>query len=470
MRVLVCPPDHFDVDYVINPWMEGQRGRVDRERAKAQWSSLTEAYARLATLETIAPLPGQPDMVFTANAGLVDRGRAMVTRFRMPERSGEEPAFASWFRDAGFEEVPLPGDDPFEGEGDALFQPGEPLLWAGYGVRSALENHVHLGRAFGVEVVSLRLVDPRFYHLDTCFAPLPDGRVLYYPPAFDERSQRLLERRVPAEKRLAVGDEDALGFCCNVFRIDDQLFLNQASASLQSSLAAWGFETHVCPVDEFLKAGGGVKCLSLILDQAPFEAIEPAPPSSIRATPIELRGHLLDRGGLNRALDIVTDAGGSFRVVDLSLAERKDQESRAELRVVAPSAERLDGIVAELMEIGGERLEVSRRSDSRPGSRRHGWSLLHQHRPQAGFSSDPGRPNEATWSLGTIPSPPASNMAPNRIRSRAVESSPVTGLPSGRNTARSTHRVAAMPSGSSSHSSVTSARVRSVTVSSTVLR
>ena len=208
MRVLVCPPDFFGVDYVINPWMEGQLGRVDRSLAHRQWSELTDRFARIASLEIIAPREGSPDMCFTANAGLAAQGRVIPARFRMPERATEEEPFADWFGQASFEIVSLPGEDPFEGEGDALFQPGEALLWAGYGVRSALETHTLLGQTFGTEVLSLRLVDPRFYHLDTCFAPLPDGRLLYYPPAFDERSQRTIERRIPASHRIAVDDHD----------------------------------------------------------------------------------------------------------------------------------------------------------------------------------------------------------------------------------------------------------------------
>jgi lysine-ketoglutarate reductase/saccharopine dehydrogenase-like protein (TIGR00300 family) len=357
MRILVCPPEFFGVDYVINPWMEGQLGRVDRALARAQWDALVEAFAAHTSIEVVAPCKGSPDMCFTANAGLTAFGRVIPARFRNPERSGEEQPFTDWFAGADFDVVSLPGDDPFEGEGDALFQPGESLLWAGYGVRSALETHTLLGQTFGTEVVSLRLVDPRFYHLDTCFAPLPEGRLLYYPAAFDEKSRRAIERRIPRPKRIEVSDRDAVGFACNVLRLDDQLFLNQASEPLRASLSKWGFETNVQPVGEFLKAGGGVKCLSMILDQTPFTRATPAPASPIRATQVELKGHLLDTGGLNRALDIVTDAGGSFRMTSLSLAERKDQESRAVLRVVAPSQDRLEGVVAELMSIGAQPME-----------------------------------------------------------------------------------------------------------------
>jgi len=357
MRILVCPPKYFGVDYVINPWMEGQIGRVDRSLALAQWQELIDGFAAHATVEEVAPREGSPDMCFTANAGLSASDRVIPARFRNPERAGEEEPFSDWFAAAGFDVIPLPGTDPFEGEGDALFQPGEALIWAGYGVRTALETHSALGQAFGAEVESLRLVDPRFYHLDTCFAPLPGGRLLYYPAAFDERSQRAIASRIPSSHRIAVSDDDAIGFACNVMRLDDKLFLNQASEALERSLAQWDFETIRRPVGEFLKAGGGVKCLSMILDQADYSKLSPSPASPIRTTEVELKGHLLDTGGLNRALDVVTESGGSFRIENLALAERKDQESRAQLHVVAPSKERLDGILTELMAIGAQPLE-----------------------------------------------------------------------------------------------------------------
>jgi len=288
MRILVCPPDHFGVDYVINPWMEGQLGRVDRERARAQWSSLVEGFSETARVESVAPVQGSPDMCFTANAGLVAAGRAVPARFRKAERSAEELPFAAWLGEAGLDVVSLPGTDPFEGEGDALFAPGEPLLWAGYGVRSALETHAFLGETFGVEVVSLRLVDPRFYHLDTCFSALPGGRLLYYPPAFDEPSRREIEARVPSAKRIAVSESDALGFACNALRLGERLFMNRASDSLREGLSRWGFEAREHSVDEFLKAGGGVKCLSLILEQERFACETPLPVSPIRSSQVEI--------------------------------------------------------------------------------------------------------------------------------------------------------------------------------------
>jgi len=360
MRILVCPPDHFDVDYVINPWMEGQVGRVDFARARAQWDALFEDVAQVAELEIVAPRSGSPDMCFTANAALVEGRRALPARFRLPERADEEPHFSDWLASAGFEIEGLAGPCAFEGEGDALFQPGEGLIWAGYGVRTALETHRDLSRVFEVEVVSLRLVDQRFYHLDTCFAPLPDGRLLYYPAAFDERSRLAIASRIPADRRIAVCERDAMNFACNALVVEDRIFLNAASDALRSELGRWGFEVRIHPVDEFLKAGGGVKCLSLQLEQMRFERTAAAVDSPIRSAQITLCGHLLDAGLLRRALDLVTDASGSFRIDELDLAERKDQPSRVSVHVVAPDAKLLDGIVEGLVDIGAERWSVDR--------------------------------------------------------------------------------------------------------------
>lgn len=278
MRILVCPPDHFGVDYVINPWMESQVGRADREGAHREWSCLVEDMVRFAAVEEVAAVAGSPDMCFTANAGLVAGDQVVPARFRMPERQGEEAPFVAWFRSAGFEVNALgaspggSGSEAFEGEGDALFQPGEPLLWAGYGARSARSTHASLGDVFGVEVVSLRLVDSRFYHLDTCFAPLPGGRLAYYPAAFDDAGRRAIENRFAPSDRIVIEEADANAFACNMLRIDDRIFLNAASEGLQRRLAEWGFETRIHPVAEFMKAGGGVKCLSLMLEQPPFQS------------------------------------------------------------------------------------------------------------------------------------------------------------------------------------------------------
>src|SRR5271167_3123339 len=229
---LMCPPTLYDVNYVINPWMEGNVHRSSRENAEQQWEQLRDALAGLARVELVEPQAGSPDMVFTANAGLVRQGVVALSRFLHPERQGEEPHFRKWFDDSGFAVRELPRAVPFEGEGDALFEADNSRLWAGHGMRSQELSHRLLQETWGVEVISLRLIDLRFYHLDTCFCPLFGGYVLYYPEAFDSVSKSAIESRYPAEKRIAVSVQDALRFACNAINVAKTVLLNEVSSQL----------------------------------------------------------------------------------------------------------------------------------------------------------------------------------------------------------------------------------------------
>ncbi|XAL99136.1 TIGR00300 family protein [Phycisphaeraceae bacterium D3-23] len=358
-RVLMCPPDHFGVEYVINPWMEGQIGRVDVDVAQAQWQRLHDTLAEFADVELVRSDKGLPDMVFAANAGLLLGDKFVPSNFFVPERDGEVPLFNQWFGDNDFEIVELPANVAFEGEGDALFHPGQPLLWAGYGCRSSIEAHPYLTDIFNVEVVSLRLVDTRFYHLDTCFYPLPDNKLVYYAPAFDERSRREIERRIPKENRIEIGDDDAMHFNCNTVRLGKTLITSYASGALQEKLRGWGYDVRVSSVSEFLLAGGAAKCLTLLLQQDLGPDADQRGPfvSPIRSTKMELRGHLLDDGMLNRAMDVATNAGLGCRVDSFTVAERSDQHSRTILQLTAPNAELLDTVVNELTGLGAMLLE-----------------------------------------------------------------------------------------------------------------
>ena len=192
---LMCPPTLYDVQYVINPWMHGNVNRSSRDRAEQQWEGLHDALCGFARVELVEQQAGSPDMVFTANAGLVRDGVAALSRFLHVERQGEEPHFRKWFDESGLTVRELPSDVPFEGEGDALFEADGSRLWAGHGMRSRESSHAYLRDYWGVEVIPLRLVDPRFYHLDTCFCPLFGGYVLCYPEAFDSVSQARIVSR-----------------------------------------------------------------------------------------------------------------------------------------------------------------------------------------------------------------------------------------------------------------------------------
>jgi len=267
-RLLLCAPDHFGVDYVINPWMAGHLKATEGGRVRAQWQALQATLAEHADIALLPPAAGLPDLVFTANAGLVRGNDFLPSRFRHRERSGEEPLCIDWFRRAGFRVRPLPEPLRFEGAGDALFDRGRPaLLWLGHGHRSDAAVAPELERMLDIDVVALRLVDPRFYHLDTCFCPLRDGRLLYYPAAFDDAAQAQIAARVPPHLRIAVGEADALAFACNAVDLDEVLVLNRASATLQQGLARWGYRTVETALDEFLKSGGAAKCLTLRLDE-----------------------------------------------------------------------------------------------------------------------------------------------------------------------------------------------------------
>ena len=263
----MCPPEYFTVAYIINPWMHGNLRRIDISAAKQQWRALYDTLTDRATVRLVLPQPGSPDMVFTANAGLVKDRRFVCSRFRFQERQQEEPYFADWFMDRGYEVSLMPRDVFFEGAGDALFDRGNGTLWMAHGHRSISTAREVLQERLGTDVATLRLVDQRFYHLDTCFCPLEGGALVYYPPAFDAQSQQAIERRVPAAKRIAIAEDDALAFACNAVNIDDTLVVNRASGVFVEALGKKGFSVVQTPLGEFMKAGGSAKCLTLRLDE-----------------------------------------------------------------------------------------------------------------------------------------------------------------------------------------------------------
>jgi len=266
-RILMCPPDHFEVDYVINPWMDGHSGSLDLALACEQWEALREAISTCAEVKLIDPRPGLPDLVFTANAGLVYENLAVPSHFMPHERRPEEPFLRAWFEAEGFEVRVLPQNIAFEGAGDALIDRGGPWLWTGYGFRTELEAHDHLRRWLDLELVSIRLVDPRFYHIDTCLCPLDGGYLLYHPPAFAAESRKEIERRVPRHKRIPVSVENAGHFACNAVNVGDCIFMNRTGGELAGVLEARGFKVTQLGLSEFLKAGGSAKCLTLKLTE-----------------------------------------------------------------------------------------------------------------------------------------------------------------------------------------------------------
>lgn len=264
-RVLMCRPDHFEIEYQINPWMDVDVQPVSRI-AQERWKELHDDYLSLGfEVELIEPVEGLPDMVFTANGGLVIGGKVILPRFLHEQRRPETAHFRAWFEAAGFDEIHMP-EHPFEGEGDAL--PWNGLVFAGFGFRSDVESHAEIAEFFDVEVVSLRLVDPVYYHLDTALAILDHSTVMIHPGAFDEASIEAVKSRVPTV--IEASSEDALAFGLNAYSDGASVVLSSTAPKLHVQLEEHGFDPIGVDIHEFRKAGGGVKCLTLELRNDPL--------------------------------------------------------------------------------------------------------------------------------------------------------------------------------------------------------
>jgi len=258
----MCPPDYFAIEYEINPWMSRSRG-ANTPHAQTQWKQLHDLLVGLGVqIELLAPQPGLPDLVFTANAGLVYHDRFFNSRFRHEVRARETPHFDAWFAAHGFQTASLPDDMFFEGAGDALFCGAS--LFAGYRIRSDVHGHQHLAQLLGCQVLPLELVDPRFYHLDTCFCPLAPGAAIWFPPAFDRYGQKVIASHVP--HLVAVVEEEAARFACNAVVVGKTVVLNAGSDQLTRDLEKLDYRVLATDLSEFLKSGGSAKCLTLRID------------------------------------------------------------------------------------------------------------------------------------------------------------------------------------------------------------
>ena len=261
-RILMCPPDYYGIEYEINAWMRRDRP-VDKQAAAEQWNRLRQALeAAGAVIECVPPVAGLPDMVFTANAGLVYHQCVILSRFRPPQRRGEEAHFASWFADHGFQVSELPREMYFEGAGDALFC-GETLI-AGYRIRSNARSQQLLGDVLHCRVIPLELVDPYFYHLDTCFCPLAPGVALYFPAAFDDYGRRALAEAVA--ELIEIPADEARNFAANAVVLGTTVVTNTGCPTVHRRLRDRGYHPVATPLSEFVKAGGSAKCLTLRLD------------------------------------------------------------------------------------------------------------------------------------------------------------------------------------------------------------
>ncbi|WP_225731782.1 MULTISPECIES: dimethylargininase [Nocardia] len=257
-RFVMCRPDHFDVFYSINPWMDPNLA-VDRELALSQWETLRATFEQYGHhIDVVPGEPGLPDMVFAANSGLIVGDRVMSARFTHAERAAEGPAYHRWFAERGYSEV-VAAEEINEGEGDFVLI-GDRFL-AATGFRSSLAAHKEVERYFGIPVVSLELVDPRFYHLDTVLMVLGEDEIAYYPAAFSADSQDVLAGLFPDAVLATDADAEVLGL--NGVSDGYNVFLSRRATDLAAALSARGFNPIGMDLSELLKAGGGVKCCTL---------------------------------------------------------------------------------------------------------------------------------------------------------------------------------------------------------------
>jgi ornithine--oxo-acid transaminase len=281
----MCPPDHFDVAYSINPWMD-TRVAVDRRRAGRQWSALVETLEDAgAQVEVVEPRRGLPDMVFTANAGVVVGDSFVPALMRHRERQGERPHFEAWFAARGFRVRPLAGGVLQEGAGDAL--PFGGVLVAGCRTRSTAEAYAQLARSLGTATLVVELRDPRYYHVDLTFCPLDNERAMLVPSGWTEEGLAAIAEIVP--EPLVLRADEAEAFCANSVVVERTVIMPACPPRLRRQLERCGFEVVVVEVSEFIKAGGAVRCLTLPLDVPPSALSAPAAGTTASAPGADLR-------------------------------------------------------------------------------------------------------------------------------------------------------------------------------------
>jgi len=286
-HLMMSAPKHFEVSYTINPWMQPSLWSVSPEKlsgdAKRGWNQLKETYERLGgQIEVQQPVAGLPDMVFTANAAMVLDRKVLLARFLCAERQGEEVhnrRFFETMRDRGIVDriAEPPAGLFFEGAGDAIWDATRRLIWTGYGQRSSRDMFRTIEDLYGVPAIALELIDPRFYHLDTCFCVLSGGEVLWYPAAFSPSAASAVREIVGADKLIEATDEDAFHLGVNSVCIGREIVMCSASAPTLAELTARGYHVNIVPLDSFNRSGGAAYCLTLRLDNATQVSEQPIP-------------------------------------------------------------------------------------------------------------------------------------------------------------------------------------------------
>jgi N-dimethylarginine dimethylaminohydrolase len=285
-RIAMCRPDFFDVSYKINPWMTPEEWSRDSAKFEAQSKSgWQQLYLKLkeigAEIELVAPEPGLPDLVFTANAAVVMNGKILLASFRHPERQGEEKFYKAFFEEMVAKGIchelqEMPEGIILEGAGDCVADPQRQIFWMGYGQRSSKEAAPVVEDYFGLPVVALELVNPRYYHMDTALVPLSGGEVVYYPGAFSDHDQATIARIVGEDNLIPVSDEDALLMAVNLVCVGKNIVLARCSDKMEAELNRRGYTVHHVPIADFSKSGGSAFCLTLRLDRVSEASVQTA--------------------------------------------------------------------------------------------------------------------------------------------------------------------------------------------------
>ena len=261
--VLMSSPEYFKVEYSINPWMVAGV-EVDLDLAKKQWNNLKESIELAgATVEIVPPNEQLPDLVFTANSGIINGKDVLIANFKYEERRGEEEVFANWFKENGYNVARIPSEYKFEGRGDA-FVYGEYLVGA-YGIRSDKEALMYIADEFNLTPIIVELVNEKFYHLDTCFQKLPteSNDAIFYPQAFKDES---LSQFSQFFNLIPVSEDDANKLACNAVVVQDTVILPSDGIEVANKISDLGAKVVVAEVSEFIKSGGACQCLVIALN------------------------------------------------------------------------------------------------------------------------------------------------------------------------------------------------------------
>jgi N-dimethylarginine dimethylaminohydrolase len=278
----MCKPQHFNVSYSINPWMKPDQWAENADALTLEsskgWDALVDKLEQLgARLSFVPPAPGWPDLVFTANAAVVMDRKALVARFRYPERQGETEhnlrAFETLRASGDLDAIEIvPEGMALEGAGDCVWDEVRKMFWMGYGPRSDQAAAKIVGDFFGLEVIPLELVNPRYYHMDTAMVPLSGGEVIYYPGAFSAAGQAIIRERYGAENLISVPTDDAQRLGVNAVNLGKHIVLARATDTYKAMLEERGYKLHQLPIDSYSMSGGSAFCLTLRLDRTSKQA------------------------------------------------------------------------------------------------------------------------------------------------------------------------------------------------------